>query len=102
MSFQAWWNEHAFLYSNLEAGLQDVYVTSLAFLDDVYFAASSLADAQAMLNEAFDLFSSIGLKVNIAKLKWMATKHCDLDDNAYLKVGHVHIPRVGKWKFLAA
>ena len=39
-SFQAWWQNHCFLYCGLDAGVQDVYLTSLAFLDDVYFVAS--------------------------------------------------------------
>ena len=55
-----------------------------------------------MLDEAVDLFQSIGLRVNIAKLKWVATKHCNLGENAYFKVGQVHIPRVELMEILGS
>ena len=63
------------LFELLNADVQDLHIASLAFLDDVYFTSTSLAEAQEMLNEAFDHFSTLGLRINLGKLKWMANKY---------------------------
>ena len=51
MSFDSWRQDHAFLFRGLAENVQDIRITSLGFLDDVYFVAWPLADAQQMLDE---------------------------------------------------
>ena len=75
MSFDAWWSGHAFLFSNLGNSVQDTWLTSLAFLDDVYFTAPTLVQGQLMIDEAIALFGKIGLKRNLTKIKWIANKY---------------------------
>ena len=68
MSFDASWTEHKLLSQHLDENVQDIWLTNLAFLDDVYFTATSLLHGQQMLEEALALFGRIGLKPNLTKI----------------------------------
>ena len=45
-----------------------------------------------MLNDAIDSFGAIGLRLNIAKIKWVANKHVGLIGTEMLQIGTVLIP----------
>ena len=92
-AFSDWWREHCFIFRGVDnCDLQDLYLTSLGFLDDIYFVCSSLAQAQQMLSEASTLFTQVGLKLNLSKIHWMRNKHCDPLEGSFLKLGNVWIP----------
>ena len=93
ISFDAWWSDHHFLFDNLTGNVQDVWLTSLAFLDDVYFAAPTLTQGQQMLDEAISLFGRVGLKPNLTKIKWIANKYIGVGACNYLVIDSVRYPR---------
>ena len=79
-----------FLFGNLDENVQNIWITSLAFLDDMYFTAPTLVQGQLMLDEAISLFGRIGLKPNLTKIKWIANKHVGTCSSDYLVVGNVY------------
>ena len=103
MSFDSWWQDHVFfsvVWLKTSRTSESLAWVSLMMcilclglwlmrtkcLMNVYFVVGSLADAQQMLDEAVHLFGQIGLQLNLGKLKWIATKHCDLREGDYLKI----------------
>ena len=69
-------------------------MSALGFLDDIYFVCGSFDQAQIMLNDAILSLGSVGLKLNLAKVKWMANKHCHCPEGIALRIGRVLIPPV--------
>ena len=59
-----------FLFTTISGDMDvpDIYLTSLGFLDDIYFVCSSLLQAQATLNDVIHLASLAGLHLNSTKL----------------------------------
>ena len=95
-AFSDWWSEHQFIFRGIQSHdhVQDLYLTSLGFLDDIYFVCSCFEQAQKMLNDVTLLFAQVGLRLNLGKIKWMRNKHCKGAENATLRVGQVLIPSV--------
>ena len=70
------------------------------FLDDSYLFATSLTQAQEVLNELSLELSKAGLFLNPLKVRWNASKHVPLAESARLKVGKVQCPRSHEFRAL--
>ena len=55
-----------------------------------------------MLNDAILSFGSVGLKLNIANIKWMANKHCNGWEGHALRIGRVLIPSADHFVILGS
>jgi len=93
-AFSDWWDAHSALFS-MHHGIdvQDIFVSTLGFLDDIYFTCTSTAQAQCMLDDAIHIFASVGLKLNISKIKWMANKYVICADSDALYIDKIAILR---------
>ena len=92
MAFSSWWGHHLTLLQGQGIDIENFWVTSLAFLDDVYFVTECFAAAQTMLNELLDAFAQAGLTPILGKVKWMGNKYVKHVDCLALAVGKVLIP----------
>ena len=45
-----------------------------------------------MLNDAIHSFATVGLRLNVAKIKWIADKHSKHAQDATLRLGRLLIP----------
>ena len=62
---------------------QNIHVSCLAFLDDVYLVGKTVGEVQCMLNDVIHEFKSVGLELQAKKLKWMTNKYaCDSSDRS--------------------
>ena len=93
MSFGAWWSNHDFLFNNLDQNVQDIWLTSLAFLDDVCFAAPALTQGRLVLDGAIKLFGRISLEPGLTKLESIANTCVGVCETDYLAVNNVSFPR---------
>ena len=50
--------------------LQNFVICILAFVDDLYFVANTLQEAQTMTNELVAKLAEVGLRPKISKIKW--------------------------------
>ena len=92
MAFSSWWDHHFALLQGQGVDIQNFWITSLAFLDDIYFASECFDSAQVMLNELLAAFAEAGLSPNLGKINWMANKYIRHADELALAVGKVLIP----------
>ena len=103
VAFNEWWAQHSPLFpESMGTDVQNIFLSVLGFLDDIYFLCGSFEQAQMMLNDAISLFGSVGLRLNIAKISWMANKHCSCPENATLQIGNVLIPRTDSMTILGS
>jgi hypothetical protein len=63
---------------HLSSSLEQIVVCVLAFVDDLYIVANTLAEGQIMTNELIQALSIVGLSPKISKAKWI----CDDYDAA--------------------
>ena len=76
LAFAEFWDEHqdCFRYIDID-NFNDVFVSCLNFLDDVYLFAGSVLEAQVMLDDLCHEFWKVGLVLNPSKIKWTLNKH---------------------------
>ena len=58
-----------------------------------YIFATSIDQAQLMLTEVASELSELGLSLNLAKVKWLANRWAEVDDNSFVTFQNVKIPR---------
>jgi hypothetical protein len=92
MAFAAWWEHHLHLLQGQGVDIQNFWITSMAFLDDIYFVCRSFDAAQIMLNDLLAAFAEAGLQPNLGKLAWMANKYVEHENELALRVGNVLVP----------
>jgi hypothetical protein len=92
MAFSSWWDQHFCLLQGQGVDIENFWVTSLAFLDDIYFASETCEAAQTMLEELLESFAKAGLSPNIGKVAWMANKYVSKAMDVTLRIGHILIP----------
>ena len=103
VAFSEWWEERAGLFPSCHGvDVQDIFLSALGFLDDICFVSGGFDQAQMMLNDAVLTFGSVGLQLNIAKIKWMANKHCNCQEGLALRIGRVLIPSVDHFVILVS
>jgi hypothetical protein len=72
IAFDMWYEDHRHLLGQYD--VEDTYVSSLAFLDDIQLLATTLSDAQAMLDDIGRVMLTLGLRLKTSKLKWLANR----------------------------
>ena len=77
---------------------QNVYLSAAAFMDDTYLIASSLGEAQTMINELMQAFQEAGLQFASGISKFMS-ENCG---EGVLWAGDVVVPRVSETKVLGS
>jgi len=92
MAFSSWWDHHFSLLQGQGVDIENFWVTSLAFLDDIYFVTECFDSAQIMLNELLAAFAEAGLTPNLGKISWLANKYVRHAECLALTVGKVLIP----------
>ena len=74
---------------------EDIWLSVLAYLDDVYLIAGTMAQAQDMLNDVTLALKRIGLLLQTSKVKYMTDKHGIANpEHVALKVGELEIKEV--------
>jgi hypothetical protein len=71
-AFKTWINKYRLHF--LSQDVSNLHIAALAFADDIYLLASSAVEAGIMLAEVRVELGKIGLKLQEAKLKWIANQ----------------------------
>ena len=82
IAFHIWYSEYLEHLRNYDP--ENLYVSCLAFLDDIYVLAESLHDLQSMLEDIAKVMLELGLELNVSKLKWLANRWADVDEQSHL------------------
>ncbi|CAE8637669.1 unnamed protein product, partial [Polarella glacialis] len=75
---EAWVAMHGHLFHGFS--IQDLFVSCLAFADDVYILAKSTSEAEAMLADLIIELAKLGLEIQAKKTKWMANKFARISE----------------------
>ena len=67
-----WWVVFCYLFEKYD--LNNLWISNLAFLDDIQIVATCLVDAQAMLDDVSLVMTSLGLRLKTSKLRWLANR----------------------------
>ena len=92
MAVSSWWDHHFVLLGGQGVDIQNFWITSMAFLDDLYFLSRSFDQAQVMLDELLVACDDAGLQPNLSKVNWMANKYVPHASELALTIGNVLIP----------
>ena len=92
MAFSSWWDHHFVLLQGQGVDIENFWISSMAFLDDIYFVSRSFGQAQLMLDELLAACADAGLYPNISKVAWMANKYVSHSAEIALAIGNVLIP----------
>jgi hypothetical protein len=85
-----------------DQNLENLFVSTAAFMDEVYLMASSLQHLQCMLNDLIRMLASIGLTLNPKKVKWNSNKWACLGCNAKLIIDECEVPRADTFPALGS
>ena len=100
LAYSMWYDEFRDLLGSHDP--QSVFLAIVAFMDDTYLVASSMRDAQIMVNELKEKFLAAGLQFAAGKAKYMS-ENCDLGDSCSgLLLDEKEIPRVSELKVLGS
>ena len=89
-AFSAFWDAHSDTFKNY-SNIEDLFISCMAFLDDVYLLAGSLDSAQRMLDDLIHEFRRIGLHLNPSKIQWTMNRHVVRSGSPSLVVNGVAI-----------
>ncbi|XP_037294379.1 uncharacterized protein LOC115454908 [Manduca sexta] len=83
-------------WSDRGVNVNGEYLSHLRFADDIILFANNSENLQTMIEELYSASISVGLKINISKIKIM----CPDSDTQYLVVGGQRIMRVEEYVYL--
>ena len=100
LSWEMWWDEFGSLFEKYD--LQNLWLSSLAFLDDITLFATSVNDLQMMIEDVHIELRKLGLSLNLSKVKWIANKFVTSRDEVWVEVDGTRIFKSSTINFLGS